>query len=198
MAKLDDRDRALARVYSQAMLDLAEEKGEADSLLEEMNELGRLLDSDTDLRTFLATPLVALEARHQVIERAFRGRASDVLVDSLQVINRKGRLRLLGAIVETYREAHRELRGVVDAQVQTAVPLTDGLRQRLEEAIGRFTGKKANLIERVDPSLLGGMVVEVAGERIDSSVTTALRDLRATLLSRAGQEAQRATEYLGE
>src|SRR5436305_443733 len=91
------------------------------------------------------------------------GQASDLLLDSLQVINRKGRLGQLRAIAESYRAALRDLRGWVDVRVRTAVPLDDAQRTRLQEVMAASTGKKPTLIERVDPSLIGGLVVDVGG-----------------------------------
>ena len=63
----------------------------------------------------------------------------------------------------------------------------DGERS-LSKAIAKFTGKQPQLIERVDPSILGGLVVEVAGEKIDTSMATQLHDVEAALAQRAAQE----------
>lgn len=194
MAGVDDRTLALGRVYAVPMLDLAERQGQADALFEELQELGRLLDGDSRIEGFLGSPLVDEEERRQVLERLFRGRASDLLVNSLQVINRHGRLGYLRAIAEAYRLEYRTRRGLVDARVRTAVPLSDALRGNLKEALARFTGKQAALAETVDPSLLGGMVVEVEGNKIDGSVASRLRGLSAALGRRASQEIHRGTQ----
>jgi F-type H+-transporting ATPase subunit delta len=191
MANVDGRDPGIARVYGRAMLELAEAQGEADDLLAELAELGRAIAGDPELAAFLASPLVGEQARAEVLEKIFRGRASDLLVDALEVINHKGRLGLLPAIVEAYRSEYRELRGLVDARVTTAVPLAPEQHASLEEAIARFTGKQPDLIERVDPAILGGLVVEVAGEKIDSSLATRLRDVGAALAQRAALELHR-------
>lgn len=188
MASAQGRDPGVAKVYAKAMLSLAAENGRAEELLEELAELGRALDGDPELAAFLASPLVGERARAEVLERIFRGRASDLLVDALEVVNRKGRLWLLPAIVEAYRGEYRELRGLVDARVTTAVPLGAAQRSDLRAAIARFTGKQPELIERVDPSILGGLVVEVAGEKIDSSLAARLHDVEAALEQRAAQE----------
>jgi F-type H+-transporting ATPase subunit delta len=191
MANVDGRDPGIARVYARAMLDLAAAQGQADDLLAELAELGRAIAGDPDLAAFLASPLVGEQARAEVLEKTFRGRASDLLVDALGVINRKGRLGLLPAIVEAYRGEYRELRGLVDARVTTAVPLAPGQRASLDEAIARFTGKRPELIERVDPAILGGLVVEVAGEKIDTSLATRLQDVGVALAQRAALELHR-------
>lgn len=198
MATVSNQDLIVGRLYAKSILDLAEERGQADELLEEMAEVVKQLDRSPELEAFLGSPLVEEEARAKVIEDLFRGRASDLLADALQVVNRKGRLGYLRAIAQSYRTEHRELRGWVDVHVRTAVPLSPDLRTRLQDAIAAFTGRKPDLIERVDPSLLGGMVVEVAGQKIDASVASRLRDLSENLLARASQEIHSGRAYVAE
>lgn len=198
MANVTNQDLTVGRLYARSILDLAEEQGQADSLLDELAEVVKQLDRMPEYEEFLASPLVDEEARARMIEDVYRGKGSDLLVDALQVINRKGRLGYLRAIAEAYRQEYRDLRGWVDVQVATAVPLTAELRTRLENSIAAFTGKTPNLIERVDPSLLGGMVVHVAGQKFDASVASRLRDLSARLLARASEEIIRGKVYVVE
>ncbi|HKV06626.1 MAG TPA: ATP synthase F1 subunit delta [Thermoanaerobaculia bacterium] len=198
MASVSNQDLIVGRLYARSILELAEERGQAEELLEEMAEVVKQLDQSRELEEFLGSPLVEEESRAKVVEDLFRGRASDLLADALQVVNRKGRLGYLRAIAEAYRMEYRELRGWVDVQVRTAVPLTPELRTRLQDAIAAFTGRKPDLIERVEPSLLGGMVVEVAGKKIDASVASRLRDLSEKLLARASQEIHSGRAYVAE
>jgi len=198
MANVSEREMEVGHLYAKAILDLAEEKGQADELLEELGEVLKALDRSPELEEFLSSPLVDDEIRAKVIDDVFQGKASDLLVDSLKVVNGKGRLGFLRAIVEAYRIAHRALRGVVDTHVRTAVPLTEELRARLKSSIAGFTGKSPNLIERIDPSLIGGMVVEVAGQKIDASVASRLRGVSEALLRRASQEIHSGRTYIAE
>jgi F-type H+-transporting ATPase subunit delta len=188
MANVDSRETGVARIYAQAMLDLAAAQGREDDLLAELQDLGRAVENDAELATFLASPLVSSEARAEVLEKVFRRRASDLLVDALEVINLHGRLGLVPAIAAAYRDEFRELRGLVDVRVTAAVPLSKAQRASLSEVIAKFTGKQPELIERVDPSILGGLVVEVAGEKIDTSLATRLHDVGTNLAQRAAQE----------
>ncbi len=198
MANVDDRDLAVGRLYAEAMLRLAEEQGASDALLDELKEMVDFLDQNPKVGHFLASQMVDEEGRARVIEDLFRGNASDLLVDSLQVINRKGRLGQLRAVAEAYRIAHHDLRGWVDVHVRTAVPLDDALRARLKDAMAASTGKKPALIERIDPSLIGGLVVEVEGKKFDASVASRLHDLGDALLARASLEIHRGGAYVSE
>jgi F-type H+-transporting ATPase subunit delta len=198
MAKIDERDLAVGRLYAEAMLGLAEERGQSDALLDELKELVDFLDQNPKVEHFLASQMVDEEGRAKVLEDLFRGQASELLLDSLQVINRKGRLGQLRAIAESYRVALRDLRGWVDVHVRTAVPLDEAQRTRLQDVIAASTGKKPTLIERIDPSLIGGLVVEVAGKKFDASVASRLHDLSEALLARASREIHSGTAYVAE
>lgn len=188
MASYDDQMLSVARVYADAMLQLAHRRDEAESLNEELAELARLYESDPSFRDFVASPLVDADDRQASLEKAFRGRASELLVDSLQVLNRKGRMRLLPAVAEVYRRAYREHLRQVEVDVTSAVALRDDQRERLKAAIRRSTGRDAILSESVDPTLMGGLVVRLEDRKIDASVATQLENLNATLLDRASRE----------
>jgi F-type H+-transporting ATPase subunit delta len=196
MPKVDDQKLAVGAVYARALLAVAEERGLSDQVLEELTALAGYLDRETGLHDLLANPLTEADVKERLLEKALRGRASDLLVDALDVVARKQRLGLLPAIAEAYRRAYRDARGIVDVSVKSAVPLTEALRARLVEAASRYTGKKAELFESVDPALLGGLVVQVGDEKIDASVAARLKTLSNALLHRGAQEIQRGTGYV--
>jgi F-type H+-transporting ATPase subunit delta len=198
MANVDEREREVGRLYAEAILHVAEDQGQAEELLEELNGLVEYLDKNPDLEKFFASPLIEEGPHAQVIEDAFRGRASDLLVDSLLVVNRKGRLSAVRAIVVAYRAALRDLRGWMDVHVRTAVPLTEPLRARLLEVLAASTRRKPTLIEKVDPAVIGGLVVEVEGRKIDASVASRLHDLSEALLARASREIHSGKAYVAE
>jgi len=198
MASLDDKHLAVARIYSLAILDLAERQGIADAVGEDLQELARYTAQNPEFADFLASPLIDAPERQAAIEKILRGRVSDLLVDALQVVNRKERMILVPAITETYRQELRDRRGRVDVFVRTPVELPAGLRDKLRQAVVHFTGKQPELIEKVDPKLLGGMVVQIGDDKIDASVFSQLKTLSEALLQRASQEIVRGTPYAGE
>ena len=194
MDRLDEKQVAIARVYSQAMLDLAESEGATESLLEELQDLVSLIREREDLRNFFESPMVDASEREKTLDKLFRGRASDLLVNSLQILNRNGRLAYLHTIVETYRGLYQEHHGHIDVQVTSAVPLTDALRQELKAAASRLAGREAVLVESVDETLVGGMVMRVGDRKIDTSVATELRKLRRVLDERSAVEIHRSRQ----
>jgi F-type H+-transporting ATPase subunit delta len=196
MASIDEREREVGRLYAEAILHVAEEKGQAEELLEELNGLVEYLDKNPEFERFLASPLIEEEPHAQVIEDAFRGKASDLLVDSLLVVNRKGRLSAVRAIAVAYRAALRDLRGWMDVHVRTAVPLTDALRARLTDALAATTSRKPSLVEHVDPAVIGGLVIQIEGRKIDASLASRLHHLSEALLARASREIHSGKAYV--
>jgi F-type H+-transporting ATPase subunit delta len=188
MPRINDKQLAIATVYAQAMIELAESQGATDALMAELDELGLAIERDPELADFLASPLIDSDERRDSLEKIFRGRASDLFVDSLQVVNRKGRLALIEAITVAFAQARRELRNEVDVDVTSAVPLSAALRARLQQAVDHFTGKKSRLLESVEPKLLGGMVLRVGDQKIDSSVARELEMMKEALAARTSRE----------
>jgi F-type H+-transporting ATPase subunit delta len=186
VAGISEQD--VAKVYAKALLAIAGEQGAVDSLLGEFEALTALLKQGGRPEAFLTGPLVDTADRAAVIEKAFRGKASDLLVDALQVINRKGRSALLPAIAEAYRLEVDRAAGRVDVSVATAVPLSETLRESLKAALRNFSGREPILHERVDASLIAGMVVQVGDDKFDTSASSALERLEGALFERASRE----------
>ncbi len=196
--KPNEQEVAVARIYARSAFDLAAAEGATESLEDELEELVKQLDREPALERFLSSPLVEIGERQQLLDRLFEGRMSEILLDTLQVMNRKGRSGLVRALAAAYRQELEDRTGRVTVSVRTAVPLTEALRQQLLEAAARFTGRRATLMETVDESLIGGMILLVGDRKVDSSVAKELRQLETQFLDRASQESQKAKTYFLE
>ena len=188
MPKVNDKQLAVARIYSRALLEVAEAKGSADEVLEQLLWLSEHARENEGFGRFVANPLVDPGERAVSLERMFRGRLHDVLVDGLGVMSRKGRLDLLASVAETYREEHRDLRGRVEVLVATAVPLSQEIRTRLEKLLAERTGKTPELHDRVDEGLIGGIVLRIGDRKVDASVKNEVRKYRRLLDELAARE----------
>jgi F-type H+-transporting ATPase subunit delta len=178
----------VARIYGAAMLSLARQRGEARQLDGELVEIVQYLRRDDDFARFLSSPMVDTQARKKSLETLLRGRGSDLLVDTLQVLNAKGRLELLPAIAETYHQALQEEEGILAVRVRSAVPLDDAQRRSVRAAAASYSGKEVELEEEVDAALIGGLVLEIGDQKIDGSVRGSLARLRDRFTERAAQE----------
>lgn len=184
----DDRQDAIARVYAEALFRLSEARGESEQLLAELAELVRFSREHPGIAEPLLSPLADPAKRRASIDRIFRGRASDLFVDTLQVLNARGRLALFAAVAEAFRKLFQRSRQVLDVHVETAVPLSAEQRAALAELTLALTGSRANLLESVEPRLLGGLVVRARDRKFDTSLRSKLDRLRGLLSQRASQE----------
>jgi F-type H+-transporting ATPase subunit delta len=187
-ARVDEQEVAVADVYASALLKLAEKRGEGDEVLEELEAIGSLLGDQPEFAAYLSSPMVDVEARRSAIDKTFHGRFNELLVNTLQVMNRRSRLDLLEALRAAYRRDLDEARKRESVEVTTAVPLTEGLREHLRQAVSRMTGRETRLIESVDETLIGGLVVKIGDQKIDTSVARSLTLLRQRFEERASAE----------
>ena len=198
MASVNERSLGVARLYARAMLAVAEEEGVAESLGEELERVLEQAGRDAEFGDFLSSPILERGRRRDSIEAMMRGRASDLLVDSLQVVNKKDRLSILGQILQAYREALRDLRGQLEVRISTAVPLNDEQRAGIVDRVTVVTGKQPYLIEKVDPDLLGGVVARIGDEKVDMSVRRDLELIGTKLTQRLTNELLRDSDFGSE
>ena len=197
MPAIDDTAIAIARVYAVALLDSAESAGEADELLAQMSDLQALLEKDKDFAGLLYSLAVDDDVRRALLEK-LRGTMSDRLLNALQVLNDKGRIRLFPQVHEEYRLEMEARRGEVDVHVTTAYPLPLRLRSRLEIVLSSLSGRRPRLIEVVDESMIGGMVVQIEDDKYDVTVCRQLRQLHDDLVERASREIHSGKQYFEE
>ena len=189
-------ERALSETWSDAVFRIAAGRGVEDELLEEWRGIVALLDRDPGLESVLSSPLVSGEEKRQLIEKAFRGKASDLFVDTLQVLNGKGRLGLVRTVAQAFHASWMESKGRVEAHVTSAVPLSPEIRRDLTAVLDRLTRKETQLVEEVDPDILGGLVVRVGDRKFDDSVSRELELLIAAFAARGSRELLRIQEYI--
>jgi len=169
----------LADRYAAALYDLADEQGTLDQTVEQVAELGRLIDETADFRRLLGSPLIdvaqATTAARAVLEaQGF----SAIVVRFVCVIAANRRLSKLRAIVSAFASLVASKRGVVTAHVVTAhglsLPQREAVRARLIEA----GYGNVNIDEQVDASILGGLVVRIGARLYDSSIKSRLQRLQ--------------------
>ena len=183
-----NQESALAATYARALLDLANARDATDAVREELDELTAAMQASPDLSNLLTNPAIDDAQRERVLEKTFRGQMSDLLLNTLLVMTRKGRAALTQAVHASFTSLLAEQRRQATARVTTAYALDDERRQRVIDAISVRTGKQITLEETVDPDILGGIIVQVGDELVDGSLTRQLQRIRSRLHERASQE----------
>ncbi|HIT51161.1 MAG TPA: ATP synthase F1 subunit delta [Candidatus Aveggerthella excrementigallinarum] len=169
--------------YAQVLLDAANAAGGQEAVLEVRDQLEvvtKALRSNIDLQVALAEKAYTPEQREELVRNVFTG-MHPALVDVLLVMSERDDLELANRVYAAFDGLIEEKLGVVVVDVTTAVPLDDALRETISNKAAQDLGKKVVLRERVDKSILGGIIMSASGRRIDASIATQLDTARTVL-----------------
>jgi F-type H+-transporting ATPase subunit delta len=172
--------RGVARRYARAILEVAQAEGKARELRPELGAVARGLAASPALQHALLHPALPTEKKRALAAAVF-AKGSPLLLRALDLVASRGRLALLPGIAEEYAQALLRSEGVEPAELVTAVPLADSEAERIRLALCAATGKDIELQTSVDPSLLGGVLVRIAGRYYDGSVRGRLLALKRRL-----------------
>jgi F-type H+-transporting ATPase subunit delta len=184
------KDTSVAARYARALQILTEKQAAKagkphvpvlEQTLDELQGLSRLLAPGTPAGRFALDPQISPADRRRVLEQGLQGKVLASVRVFVDLLLRKKRLVLLEAITHEFQVIVERAKGLARATVVSAVPLTDGERDRLHRELQRFTGKNIVLDSRVDASLIGGAYVRIGDRVIDRSVKSLLGSLAQKL-----------------
>jgi F-type H+-transporting ATPase subunit delta len=178
---------AVARVYAQSLLELADAAGGDEKIVEtggELSVIAEMIREDAEIAEFLRSPIVDSEKRAASLRRIFEGRVSDLVLRFMLVLNGKGRLGEFGAMASGYDQLVNERMGRVEVDVMTVDGSLDPDQLALlGEKVKAKLGQEPVFHQYADESLIGGLVLRVGDQLIDGSVRGQLRRMREELLA---------------
>lgn len=177
--------QAAARRYARALLEVALAGGNPGQLRTELQQASELLGSSAELMRALTHPALGAERRQRLVHALFGGRGSELLNRLLGVLAEKDRIVLLPTVAAAFARVWNEHQGVVSADAVSALPLDEAQLGALGAALRQATGGAVELRARVDPGVLGGLVVTMGGRTYDGSVRAQLAQLRVRLVQEA-------------
>jgi len=169
----------LAERYAAALYSYASDEHVLDQVVEQLDGLGRMIDTSSDLRRLLDSPLIDLQtsqkaARAVLVEQGF----GKIVQDFVGVVISNRRQNALRTIVRAFAALVAEKRGVIVAHVQSAHPLTDVQEQQLRARLIEAGFGNVDIHKHVDATLLGGLVVRIGARLYDSSLKSRLQRLQ--------------------
>jgi F-type H+-transporting ATPase subunit delta len=189
---LDDESRHVAKVYAEALYKAAESAGQVEPVLGELDALVHgVFKQDPGLELYFASAAIGRDRKEELLNRTFEGRTTPTFLNFLHVLNTHDRLGMVRGIAEMYRALNdrKSRRLVVD--VRSAVPLTDEERNRLCEDVRSVGQFEPVLQEKVDPDILGGLIIRIQDWVYDASVRNRLHQVRDQLIERSSHGIQR-------
>ena len=168
----------VASRYAKSLIELAAEKGVLEQVHEDMKLFASVVSQNRAFQMLLRNPIVKSDKKLAVINSVFKGKVNEMTLAFYNIVARKSRESILEFVASEFEKQYNIMKGIQRASVTSAAPLSPALRQQLGEKLANETGKTIQLEEKIDPSLIGGFVLQVGDKQIDSSVKYNLRKIK--------------------
>jgi len=168
--------RLSAKPYARAVFEIALAQKQLDRWQSDLAEIAQL-DKDPKIAAFLEDARIPYAEKLKMLS-GIKYKINPLLLNLICLLACKGRLNMLPAIAEEYRLLSDNYLGIARAEVVTATPLDDKNSSILNELLADFTGKTVIINSRVNPEILGGIVVNIEGKQLDGSLTSRLGALK--------------------
>ncbi len=166
----------VAAPYAQALLSIAKSKDSVDELSQIAADLLSLLDESANLSGFLENPIANTDAKKGVLNQVLGDNANAQMKNFLMLLVDKGRIYLVKPILQQFQAQVRELKQTVLAEVISAIELSDEQKETVRQKVQGMTKASAVELEtKVDPDLIGGVIIQIGSQVLDASIRGQLR-----------------------
>ena len=169
---------SLTHGYAEALFRIVQAEGELETVEDELYRFGKLLESTHELKQALSDKGIDRAERLRLLEELLADKVSPHTISLLAFVVEQGRARQLPQILDELASLAAEARQSVIGEVRSAVPLDQKQLTQMAEALSKATGKKVEVKNLVDPSVVGGVVAKVGETVIDGSVRRRLEQLK--------------------
>ncbi|MDZ4804899.1 MAG: ATP synthase F1 subunit delta [Candidatus Eisenbacteria bacterium] len=176
------QDAIVARKYATALFDAAVKAEAVESVAGDLAGIRLLGTQGVALGAFLEAPHITTEVKRGVLDRALKGRLSDLTLRFLHLLIDKKRTAQLDGISNRFDELVRDYRGIVAAKVRSAHPIDEAQLKRMADSLGRMIGKTVEIENKIEPEVIGGVVLEFGTWIVDRSIRRGLDDIRDQLM----------------
>lgn len=173
----------VASRYAKALLDLAVEQNTLDAVNTDMVNVAEVFEASKDLATALKSPIISPAKKVEILESVFTKNQSPMSIGFMKLIVKKTRAGLIPEIADSFVSLYKKHNNILDVYLTSAIVLDQPVKEKILSKIKlKFTGK-INLIEKLDPSLIGGFIVRIDDNQLDASISSQLTNLKNILLN---------------
>ncbi|MGL4243577.1 MAG: F0F1 ATP synthase subunit delta [Beijerinckiaceae bacterium] len=172
----------IAGRYASALFDLAVEAKQIPAVGSDLARFGQLISGSSDLQRLVKSPAFGAKEQLAAVSAVLdKAKIGGIAGNFIKLVATKRRLFAVEGMIAAYGALADARAGVVKAEVTVAEPLSDKNRKAVSEALNAVTGKTVSFKEKVDPAIIGGLVVKLGSRMVDSSVRTKLNSLKIAM-----------------
>ena len=168
----------LAKEYATGLYELAQEEKLTDEMLDQMQTLQGCLHDQPDFFRLLDNRSISKQERLSILDQTLRSEVHPYLLNFMKILCERGALGEFGGCVKAFHEQYDADHGVLEATVTTSAELSDSQRKRLSEKLSAMTGRQVRLREKIDVSVIDGVLLEMDGRRYDNTLRQRLKSIR--------------------
>lgn len=166
--------------YVKSLLGLAEEQNSLASVHQDMLLFSKVCEQNRAFTTMLRSPVIRHDKKRQILTKLFDGKVEPLTLAFLDIITKKNREPLLYDIAKEFHNAYNDYKGISKATLVTAFSVDAELRSEFEKMVMNISNKKQiELIEKVDPNMIGGFLLTVGDRQVDASIRNKLKTLNS-------------------
>jgi F-type H+-transporting ATPase subunit delta len=173
-------EEQVARVYARALCDAAHDAGAVDPVRRELGDFVAALAASASLRDVLADPQIDTAAKQRVLAELTR-EGQPLVANVLQLLLQRGRFPIVEALSADFNALATAEADLITVEVTSAVELTPEAHDKIAARVREVTGRRVELARRVDPDIIGGLVLRVGDVIVDGSIQARIRQLRRRL-----------------
>lgn len=172
------------KVYAEAFFELVLEEAsdKAKDILGELEALQDILSQNPELTKLMGTPTIPVKEKVELVKEIItEGKISELTGNLLCVLAERGRFDCFGGIAKQFREQYNEHFKIAEITVTTSSPLSAETREKIVKKMTEVTGKTISIKEKLDPAIIGGIIIDYGSTRYDGSVKARINALRNEL-----------------
>ena len=165
--------------YATALFELARDENSIDAVKADLDRFAAMLDESADLKRLVRSPVFAAEAQLKALSAVLeKAEITGVSANFLKVLAANRRLFAVSEVIRAFNALVAKFKGEATADVTVAETLSDRNLEALKAALKSVTGKDVTLDVKVDPSIIGGLVLKLGSRMVDSSLRTKLNSIK--------------------
>ena len=172
------KDARAALRYAKAILNLAKDSNDESAVHEDMQLIAATIEGSKELSVVLESPVIKVADKMNVLKATFSSKINNITLGLFNLLQENKRIAMLEAIAKQYSIIYDFDKNTQVAKVTTAVPISSEIEAQVLAKIVALTGDKANLVNEVNPSILGGFILRVGDVQYDASISNHLSELK--------------------
>ena len=171
-------DSIISERYAKSLFELAQETGKLDRVKADMELFLELISVSKDFRLLMVSPVVRPDKKVLVLDALLSEKVDGLTVKFYKLLTAKRRERYLGGIAKAFIEKYKEFNKIVTIEIRTVSPMSESMRKQVIDLLEKRRDITVELVETIDPTLIGGFIVSTGNLRYDSSLSHSIKKLK--------------------